>query len=124
MLELTGRLCSQLGDRQQDRHMQLVRQVRDIIDREYHDSLTIDYLAKVYLSPNYLRVLFKEKTGCTVHEYLTRIRLGKSLELLRDKSLKIHDVARKVGYDNTSYFCSFFYKTQGVTPNEYRKKFL
>ncbi|MBM7566230.1 response regulator transcription factor [Paenibacillus sacheonensis] len=125
MLELTGMICSQLEDRQQDRHLQLVQQVTDIIDREYHVALTIDYLAgKVYLSPNYLRVLFKEKKGCTVHEYLTRIRLNKSLELLRDKSLKIHDVASRVGYDNTSYFCSFFYKTQGVTPNEYRKKFL
>ena len=84
-----------------------------------------DYLAgKVYLSPNYLRVLFKEKMGCTVHEYLTKARLTRALELLSDKTLKIHDVSRQVGYDNTSYFCSFFYKTQGVTPNEYRKKFL
>ncbi|WP_219835458.1 response regulator [Paenibacillus sp. R14(2021)] len=124
-LDMVNRICIHIESRQQDHHMLLVQQVMDIIDNEYFDSLTIDYLAgKVYLSPNYLRVLFKEKKGCTIHEYLTAIRLNKSLELLRDRTLKIHEVARKVGYDNTSYFCSFFYKTQGVTPNEYRKKFL
>ncbi|MBW7457630.1 AraC family transcriptional regulator, partial [Paenibacillus sepulcri] len=122
---LTGRISGYLADRQQDRHALLVQKVVHVIETEYFESLTIEYLAgKVYLSPNYLRVLFKEKKGCTIHEYLTRIRLQKAVELLGDKTLRIHDVARKVGYDNTSYFCSFFYKTQGVTPNEYRKKFL
>jgi two-component system, response regulator YesN len=125
LLSVVERICSHYENRQQDRHMQLVQTVSDIIEREYADALTIEYLAgKVYLSPNYLRVLFKEKKGCTIHDYLTKIRLGKSVELLRDRTLKIQDVARKIGYDNTSYFCSFFYKTQGVTPNEYRKKFL
>ncbi|MFC4812271.1 response regulator transcription factor [Paenibacillus sp. GCM10023250] len=125
LLALAAAIGEALAGRQPDRHLQLVQQVAGIIEEEFGASLTIDDLAgRVFLSPNYLRVLFKEKMGCTVHEYLTRVRLNQSLELLRDKSLKIHDVARRVGYDNTSYFCSFFYKTQGVTPNEYRKKFL
>ncbi|MFC5652726.1 response regulator [Paenibacillus solisilvae] len=125
ILDLTDKIIAYQEGRQQDRHLLLVQKVIDIIESEYYESLTIEYLAgQVYLSPNYLRVLFKEKKGCTIHEYLTRIRLNKSVELLHDKTLKIHDIARKVGYENTSYFCSFFYKTQGVTPNEYRKKFL
>ncbi|WP_308635739.1 response regulator [Paenibacillus silvisoli] len=114
-----------LANKQQDPHAALVQEVAEIIESSYGESLTIEFLAgKVYLSPNYLRVLFKEKKGVTVHEYLTKVRLARAVELLRDRTLKIHDVAKKVGYDNTSYFCSFFYKTQGVTPNEYRKKFL
>jgi YesN/AraC family two-component response regulator len=114
-----------IENKQQDRHAQLMQEAADIIHSQYAEQLTIEYLAgRVYLSPNYFRALFKEKKGCTVHEYLTRVRLQKALELLRDRTLKIKDVAIKVGFDNTSYFCSFFYKTQGVTPNEYRKKFL
>jgi YesN/AraC family two-component response regulator len=123
--DLLDRASGYLEEKHQDRHAVLVQQVADIIDNEYPEALTIEYLAgRVYLSPNYLRVLFKEKKGCTVHEYLTTVRLLKALELLRDRKLKIHDVARNIGFDNTSYFCSFFYKNQGVTPNEYRKKFL
>ncbi|MDQ6418406.1 response regulator [Paenibacillus sp. LHD-117] len=125
ILELADRISRYMADRQQDRHMLLVREVAELIDKAYFEPLTIEQLAaKVYISPNYLRALFKEKQGCTIHEYLTKVRLANALELLRDRTLKIHDVAKRVGYDNTSYFCSFFYKTQGVTPNEYRKKFL
>ncbi|MDQ8739153.1 response regulator [Paenibacillus sp. LHD-38] len=125
ILGLMDQIRRYLEDKQQDRHMLLVQEVVDIIDSAYFEPLTIEHLAeKVYISPNYLRALFKEKKGCTIHEYLTKVRLTIAVELLRDKSLKIHDVARKVGYDNSSYFSSFFYKTQGVTPNEYRKKFL
>ncbi|WP_165822334.1 response regulator [Paenibacillus montanisoli] len=123
--ELVETIRQFLANKQQDPHAAVVQEVAEIIERDYAEALTIEYLAgKVYLSPNYLRVLFKEKKGCTVHEYLTKVRLARAVELLRDRTLKIHDVAKKVGYDNTSYFCSFFYKTQGVTPNEYRKKFL
>lgn len=125
VLGLLERINRFMEEKQQDRHTVLVQQVAEIIEREYSAALTIEDLAgRVYLSPNYLRALFKEKKGCTVHEYLTKIRLQKAVELLRDKKLKIHDVARQVGYDNTSYFCTFFYKSQGVTPNEYRKKYL
>ena len=44
----------------------------------------------------------------TIHDYLTRIRLGKAREMLADGSLKIHDIAQRVGYESTSYFISFF----------------
>ncbi|GLX66335.1 response regulator [Paenibacillus glycanilyticus] len=125
LLELAARIGRYFEERGQDRHLLLVREVAEHIDKAYAEALTIDQLAaKVYISPNYLRALFKEKQGCTIHEYLTNVRLSKAVELLADRTLKIHDVANKVGYDNTSYFCSFFYKTKGVTPNEYRKKYL
>jgi two-component system response regulator YesN len=57
----------------------------------------------------------------TIHYYLTNIRLEKAKELLGDGSLKVQDIAQKVGYESTSYFISLFLKSQGVTPNEYRK---
>ncbi|MFD2611347.1 response regulator [Paenibacillus gansuensis] len=127
-LFLTGlveRITAFMAEKQQDRQSQLVRQVTAILESEYGEVLTIDELAgRVYLSPNYLRALFKEKMGCTIHDYLTKVRLERALEMLRDRGLKIQDVSKRVGYDNTSYFCSIFYKTQGVTPNEYRKKYL
>jgi Response regulator containing CheY-like receiver domain and AraC-type DNA-binding domain len=114
-----------LMEKQKDRHERIVQEVVDILETQYMEALSVEYLAgKVYLSPNYLRWLFKEKKGCTVHEYLTRVRMNKALELLGDRSLKIKDVAGRVGYDNTSYFCSIFSRTLGVTPNEYRNKYL
>ncbi|WNS46711.1 response regulator [Paenibacillus sp. MMS20-IR301] len=113
---------SMLGERFMDKNAKLVHKVRTVIDQHYDTPITINSLSEqVYLSPNYLRSIFKDKTGMTIHDYLTRIRLGKAKELLADGSLKIQDIAQRVGYESTSYFISLFLKNQGVTPNEFRK---
>jgi two-component system response regulator YesN len=115
-------VMEEVKNRFTDKNMKMVQQVRAIIENTYHEQLTIFNLSsQVYLSPNYLRSIFKEKTGATIHEYLTKIRLEKAKSLLSDDSLKVHDIAEKVGYVSSSYFCSLFLKSQGVTPNEYRK---
>lgn len=113
---------SLLGKRFMDKNAKLVHKVRTVIDQHYDTPITINSLSEqVYLSPNYLRSIFKDKTGMTIHDYLTRIRLGKAKELLADGSLKIQDIAQRVGYESTSYFISLFVKNLGVTPNEFRK---
>ncbi|MFF2017336.1 response regulator [Paenibacillus sp. NPDC058177] len=113
---------SLLGERFMDKNAKLIHKVRTMIDQNYDQPITINSLSdQVYLSPNYLRSIFKDKTGMTIHDYLTRIRLDKAKELLSDGSLKIQDIAQRVGYESTSYFISLFLKNQGVTPNEYRK---
>lgn len=122
ILRMAEEVVNLLGERFMDKNSKLVHQVRKLIDQNYDQPLTINSLSdQVYLSPNYLRSIFKDKTGMTIHDYLTRIRLDKAKELLADGSLKIQDIAQKVGYESTSYFISLFLKSQGVTPNEYRK---
>lgn len=122
ILGTAGNAMSLLGERLMDKNTKLVHKVRSMIDQNFDQPITINSLSdQVYLSPNYLRSIFKDKTGITIHDYLTRIRLDKATELLADGSLKIQDIAQRVGYESTSYFISLFLKNQGVTPNEYRK---
>lgn len=122
ILGTAGNAMSLLGERLMDKNTKLVHKVRSVIDQNFDQPITINSLSdQVYLSPNYLRSIFKDKTGITIHDYLTRIRLDKATELLADGSLKIQDIAQRVGYESTSYFISLFLKNQGVTPNEYRK---
>ncbi|ALS26486.1 HAMP domain-containing sensor protein [Paenibacillus sp. 32O-W] len=122
--DLLSAISAYMAEKQRDRHEQLVLKVAELIREQYAQPLTIDDLAgKVYLSPNYLRALFKEKQGCTIHEYLTQVRLQKALELLRDRRLRIKDVAKRVGYDNTSYFCSSFTKRRELRRMNTAKSF-
>ncbi|GGA30359.1 response regulator transcription factor [Paenibacillus physcomitrellae] len=122
VLKTAEETMERLGERFMDKNAKLVHQVCSLIDQTYHEPITINSLSdQVYLSPNYLRSIFKEKTGMTIHDYLTKIRLDKAKLLLADGSLKVQDIAQRVGYESTSYFISLFLKNQGVTPNEYRK---
>lgn len=111
--------------KQNNPNHQRTKQILDFIHENYHQDISIyDIADKLYLSPNYLRAIFKEETGETLLFYLTRLRIDKAAEYLRDPSLKIREVSNKVGYQNVSYFCSLFYKTKGMTPNEFRKSAL
>lgn len=120
------RFCSELvkaaSERDVDRHQSVAEQIMKLIAERYHLPLTVEDIAKeVFLSPNYVRTIFKEKTGETILDYLTRIRMNHASELLKDRSLKVREIAHRVSYENVSYFCSVFQKHKGSTPNEYRK---
>ncbi|WP_141500270.1 response regulator [Paenibacillus luteus] len=112
------------GEREIDRNQAIAEQIVRIIAERHHLPLTVEEIAKeVYLSPNYIRTIFKEKMGETILDYLTKVRINRAAELLKDKALKVREVAHSVGYENVSYFCSVFHKHRGSTPNEFRKMY-
>lgn len=119
------KLIECVAEQETDKHAVTVSQLKKLIAEQYAQPLTIEYLAeRVFMSPNYLRTIFKEHTGSTVLEYLTQIRMERASDMLRSSVLKIHEISAKVGYENPSHFCAIFLKRTGVTPNQYRKQTL
>lgn|GEM_PF-2252670 len=103
----------------------IVQEILSILNSEYHLPITLSYLSdKVYLSPNYLRILFKGKMNVSIQEYLTQLRINKAKELLRHNRLKVHEVGESVGYENSTYFSMVFKSYVQMTPGEYRSKHL
>lgn len=78
--------------------------------------------SQLYFSPNYVRQLFKQKTGEGFMEYLIRRRLERAGDLLKDPLNKIQEVSSESGYSNQKYFSSCFKKFYGCTPTEYRDR--
>lgn len=88
----------------------------------YSADISVEQIADaVQLNPAYFSRLFKQSTGKTVLEYLTLIRLERSKELLGNSALNLHEIAQRIGYNNTNSYIRFFRKYEGVTPGEYRK---
>ena len=65
-------------------------------------------------------VLPEPKTGSTLLGYLTRYRIHKAAELLKDCRVKVYEVAEQVGYRDIGYFSNTFKKITGKTPSEYQ----
>lgn len=87
------------------------------------EQLNIGMIADaVHISPNYLGKIFKLHTGEYITDYITRIRLEKSRELLKDRKHAISQVAELVGIPDSRYFSKLFKKYYGTTPKEYMKK--
>ena len=73
------------------------------------------------MSPSYLSRQLREGTGLSFIDYLTQVRIKQAVQLLQDPTLKIYEVAERVGYNGQHYFSIAFKKVLGVSPNEYRK---
>ncbi len=88
-------------------------------------NLTLEEVAhNVHLSPFYFSKVFKKEKGCNFVDFLTRTRVERSKKLLRDPDLSVVRIAQESGYQDASYFCKVFRHEEGMTPNEYRKKYL
>lgn len=100
----------------------IVRRVHQIVEKEYGQPLSLEYLAtRVYITPSYLSYIYKQATGQNLLKYITDLRMDKARAMMSDASLKISQIARYCGYDNPSYFNKLFKNYYGITPRQYRE---
>ena len=99
-----------------------VLEAMSYIGEHYNDpSITVGLIAQsLGISEGHLSHLFKKETDYTLLNYLTRYRIHKSMELLRDCRMKIYEVAEQVGYKDITYFSATFKKVVGISPSEYQ----
>ena len=69
----------------------------------------------------YFCKLFKEATGITLMDYVTRVRIERVKTLLLDPSMRVSEVAFASGFGSIPRFNSAFKKHMGVSPSEYRQ---
>lgn len=91
-----------------------------IMEANYPDPLTVEQLAaEVGLERTYFSALFKEKTGFSPYQYLTRLRVQKAKQLLEAPEHTVTQIAELVGMDPRN-FARLFKKLTGKAPLRYR----
>ena len=101
--------------------VQQVEQIHKYIERSYHENITLTALAEEYhMDASYLSRIFSQKYGETIIAFLTRIRMEKAAELMKDQDKKLETISFLVGYDDYNYFSRVFRKKMGSSPREYR----
>lgn len=100
---------------------QLIENVLRTINERYMEDISLDAIADSHRLSSYaLSRAFKQITGVNFIDLLTETRLEQAKRLLRETDLKLHEVAERVGYQQT-YFGRIFKKNTGVTPSRYRE---
>jgi two-component system response regulator YesN len=97
------------------------RAVAEIRDRYVMALGPDEVAARLGISGGHLGRIFRAKTGLTFSEYLTRYRMKRAVELLRDPSVRIGEVADLVGYRDQRHFSVLFRRLVGVTPTMFRE---
>ncbi|CAH1200568.1 Regulator of RpoS [Paenibacillus plantiphilus] len=99
----------------------VIKQVLHHIHECYMEDMSLKSLGLQYkIHPGYLGKLFHKETNDTFTEYINKYRIEKAKALLKDTVLKIHEIAKQVGYWETGYFHKQFKKYIGISPTDYR----
>ena len=100
----------------------VVQQVVKVINEEYKEELSLKTLAAKYrINSSYLGQIFSKEVGVSFSEYLNKIKNTKAKELILNTNMKINNIAKEVGYTDTSYFYRKFKKYYGVCPSTLRE---
>jgi YesN/AraC family two-component response regulator len=95
----------------------------NFIEAHYNELLTVERISKeVYLSPSRLSHIVKDELGITLRECVSKVRIDKAKNLLREKETPISQIALEVGYPDQSYFTKVFKKVEKCTPKTFREK--
>lgn len=76
------------------------------------------------ISVVYFRKIFKKEYGQPPMQWLYAQRIQKAKELLAEQDMRVAEVARVCGYSDIYSFSGAFKRAVGVSPMEYRKRFL
>lgn len=105
----------------ENRTTSIIRDIEKYISNNYSQDLTINAIAeRIYLTPQYLCKIYKKETGNTINNYITDLRMEKAIKLLHIRSLKLYEIADKLGYKDANYFARVFKKHYDMNPSDYR----
>lgn len=125
-LLLLQELCKRRPSESQTRNaggltpVQLAR-IRDYISSHINAAISIVQLAELFgMSRFHLIRAFRDSVGVTPYQYVLMERVKVAKELLRNKTIRVEDVALAVGFNDPLRLTQAFRKFANLTPTEFR----
>ncbi len=122
LLSILTRVSGEVERKRTEKISGIIGEIKRYIEKNYcSNSICLESVAELFKkSPPYLSKLFKEETGENFSDYITRLRMEKAKELLKDLRVKAYEVGEKVGYADISHFSRKFKSYTGVSPSQFR----
>ncbi|MDC0602612.1 helix-turn-helix domain-containing protein [Aliiglaciecola sp.] len=99
--------------------------VQEWLEQYYFQAINLEQLAtKVNLTTRTLLRRFKKATGQTPFAYLQSIRVEAAKKRLETQNESLESITNAVGYEDLSSFTRLFKSITGLSPSQYRKKFI
>jgi len=100
-----------------------VARARQYIHEHCEEELSLSDVARhAAISPFYLCKKFKEVTGLNFTDYVSRVRVEKAKEMLRDPNHRVSEVAYQTGFQSLSHFNRCFKRITGQSPTACRQE--
>ncbi len=122
LARVIDRFAKMVFDLREIKHADAIYRAIRYVKKHFTRKVTLEEAAdQAYLSPAYFSKIFKEEMGCGFATYLNTLRVERSKDFLRNRSIPLIDVAGMVGFEDQSYYTRVFKKLTGLTPGKYRE---
>lgn len=93
----------------------------DYITEHYCEGITLRRVAEnCHVNTSYLGQIFRKETGSAFTDYVNALRIQEARRLLADPTLKVYEIAERVGFTDYHYFLKIFKKVTGKSPTDVR----
>jgi YesN/AraC family two-component response regulator len=114
-------LSNQVMVRQQNAEPPMITKAKAYIEEHQTEELSLGQVARaVATSTFYFCKMFRKMTGINFTDYLARVRIEKSKNLLLNPNLRVSEIAYEVGFQSLTHFNRVFKKLLGQSPTDYR----
>ncbi|MDF2646443.1 MAG: hypothetical protein K0Q73_2248 [Paenibacillus sp.] len=108
-----------------DSKSQLFSKIHRFIETHIAKDVSLQTIADhVNLHPVYLSSLYKQEMKENISDFIMRYRMEKAGVMLGSTDIKIYELASQMGFQNPPYFSKLFKNYYGVTPQEYRDRYI
>jgi AraC-type DNA-binding domain-containing proteins len=97
-------------------------QARELIAARFNENLTLaDVAHAVGVHPVHLAQTFRKKYGCTIGDYVRKLRIEYACHELAASGKPIVEIALAAGFCDQSHFARTFKRALGAAPSQYRE---
>lgn len=101
---------------------EIIRRAQQFISGHIREKLTVPVVARhVDVSPSYLTALFRKNLQISPGEYIRRVKLQESKQMIREDNMNFTEIAAVLQYSTVHHFSRQFKDKFGITPTEYAK---
>ncbi len=119
MIEIVNLLGSQVYSKSGKFSNPLLRKIMMYIRENVHNDIGLKSIAEEFhVDRTHLARVFKQLTNCTVHQYITIMRLDHAEQFRRYSHMSRSEAARAVGFKNYSTYYRAYKKYNGTAPKK------
>ncbi|MFC0212767.1 helix-turn-helix domain-containing protein [Paenibacillus chartarius] len=120
---LVDPILRSLEERTEQRHVQLSRQMVEIVHNEFETDLSIEVCAdRLHYNASYLSTVFRKSMNVPFSTYLAQHRHEVSKRWLAETNVSVKEISERLRYTNPQNFIRSFRKLEGMTPGKYREQ--
>ena len=99
-----------------------IKCIKEYVSENIDKKITVNGIAKgVHVSKSSLYSIVRNHYGCTVNEYINKVKIDKAKELLLRTDKTVEDISEILGFTKPSYFGKAFKRMVGISPMKFRK---